>query len=242
MFWPEPITEGVALKYRYILAIAAIGMVTGCGNSDTTDNTAKAAVPSASDAASADGAKVVAAPAKATPTPLRGPELSALLGTKDKEICRPFTMAGRELLYSASAISDGKGGYRASGPRDIPGLGRKIAPTVLQPAQNDGRYGVRYEFDGKWNGLQVVGMGYDFNPGSDLPESTTLYLQDDPAKVASVLGGLGFPVAEGGGAKVVHKNAGFGPGDYFGLVSIIEKRGGRTAYECREGPFDKGDY
>lgn len=237
MFWPEPITEGAALKYRYILAIAAIGMATGCGNSDTTDNTAKAAVSSASDAA-----KVVAEPAKATPAPLRGPELSALLGTEDKEICRPFTMDARLLLYNGSALSDGQGGYRASGPRDIPGLGRKVAPALLQPDQNGGRYGVRYDFDGHWEGLQVVGMGYDFNSGSDLPVSTTLYLQDDPAKVASVLGGLGFPVANGGGAKVVHKNAGFGPGDYFGLVSIIEKRDGRTAYECREGPFDKGDY
>jgi len=173
---------------------------------------------------------------------LRGPELSALLGTTDKEICRPFTMDARVLLYDASALSDGKGGYRASGPRDIPGLGRKVAPTLLQPAQNGGRYGVRYDFDGQWQGLQVVGMGYDFMSGLDTPSSTTLYLQDDPAKVASVLGDLGFPVAKGGGAKVVHKNAGFGPGDYFGLVSIIEQRDGRTAYECREGPFDKGDY
>lgn len=220
------------MKLKLMLAAAAMAMVAACG---AGDNPAQAADSEGGGAASTQTGAAAQAP-------LRGPELTALLGTDDKDICRPFTMDGRVMLYSHSFVSDGKGGYRAGAADMVPGLGKKVTPTLLQPAQNGGRYGARYDFEGRWHGLQVVGAGYDFKPSSGMAESTNLYFADSPEKVAAVLKKLGFPVADGGGAKVVRKDPGFGDADYFGLVSIIERRGDRTVFECREGPFDEGDY
>jgi len=226
-----------------ISLVAVLGLLAGgCGEATSDDSAASSGTASTDEAAQEEPNE---------PAPLRGPDLSGLLDAKEEHPLAPLTMDARMFLnYSYKANND-QTALVSAGPREVPTTDITVTPRIIAPQGDDGLWKVRLDFEGQWEGLQVLGLGSDEAPTTfDLtPNITKMYFAEPVPVVARKLADLGIDVNPDGSPKVLRKLPGKGyPAkgsdtfDWHGQVSMVREDEGKTAYIFREGFFNDGTY
>ena len=228
--------------------VAAAILVSGCGEA-SADATSADDVLSAGEAASATQA--AASPEAAEPEPLRGPDLSGLFDADENHVLAPMTMDARMLLdYSFKRSEDGTA-LVSTGPRPVPTTESIVTSRIIPPEGAGGLWKVRLDFEGQWEGLQVLGLGTDTSPEAFTPRPnlTMMYFAQPVPVVAAKLAELGIEVNPDGSPKVLNRTpadlhpAGVGNRfDWHGQVSMVREVEGKTAYVFWQGFFDDGTY
>ncbi|MEL7690635.1 hypothetical protein [Citromicrobium bathyomarinum] len=223
--------------------VAVLGLLAGgCGNASADDSATSSGATSAAEAAQEEVYK---------PAPLRGPDLSGLFDAKEDHVLAPLTMDARMLLNYSYKSNDNQTALVSAGPREVPTTDITVTPRIIAPQGDDGLWKVRLDFEGQWEGLQVLGLGADTSPVSfDLkPDITKMYFAEPVTVVAKKLADLGIDVNPDGSPKVLRKLPGKGyPAkgsdtfDWHGQVSMVREDEGKTAFIFREGFFNDGEY
>lgn len=230
------------------IGIAALGILaSACGDASADAGSADGA------ASPAEAASPSAAAARDTyePAPLRGPDLSGLLDADEEHVLAPLTMDARIFLNHSFDYSDDRNAVVPRGARKVPTTDLSVTPRVIAPDGGEGLWKVRVDFEGQWEGLQVLGLGTDTSTVAfDLLPSLNLMFFEEPIPVvAKKLAELGIDVNPDGSPKVLRKLPGEGyPAegsdtyDWHGQVSMVREQEGKTAYIFWEGFFDDGTF
>jgi len=217
-------------------------LAAGCGQASADDTSAPATMEASAKAAE---------PAAAEPAPLRGPDLSGLFNANEDHVLAPLTMDARMLLNYSFESNDDSTALVSNGPREVPTTDKMVSARIVEPEGDDGLWKVRLDFEGQWEGLQVLGLGKDRSPVTfDLePTITKMYFAEPVPVVAKKLADLGIDVNPDGSPKVLRKLPGNGyPAegsdtyDWHGQVSMVREDEGKTAYIFREGFFNDGTF
>lgn len=209
-------------------ALAATALLAACGSSEPAE-------------------EGETAPEAATPVETAEPEpadLSVLFTADSAADCDWLTDMGERVIRedSFAYADDRRLEPVAAEPFAIPELDQTAEPRLIAPREGvEDRYEVRIDLDGEWLGLDVEGVGYRFLPGTDYPDTVSLYLAEPVEEAARTLAGAGFPVNPDGSVRrtVIEEDGVMY--DYFGLVSAVYAERGETVFHCTEAGWDAGD-
>ncbi len=224
-----------------IAAVIAL-LAGGCGEASADETSGSAAEASSADVAEGEAAE---------PAPLRGPDLSGLFDANEEHVLAPLTMEARLLLNYSFETNGEDTALVSTGPREVPTTDMTVTSRIIAPEGGDGLWRVRLDFEGRWEGLQVLGLGKDRSPVTfDLkPIVNKMYFAEPVPVVAKKLAELGIDVNPDGSPKILsqlpaenYPAEGGDTFDWHGQVSMVREDEGKTAYIFREGFFDEGTF
>lgn len=226
-----------------ISLVAMLGLLaSGCGQASADDSAASSGTASAAETAQEEVYE---------PAPLRGPDLSGLFDAQEQHPVAPLGMDARQMLYHSYKSNADQTALVDNGLREVPTTDLDYTIRILPPENEDGLWKVRLDFEGQWEGLQVLGVGHDTSPVTfDLkPDITKMYFAEPVPVVAKKLAELGIDVNADGSPKVLSKLPGKGyPAkgsdtfDWHGQVTMVREDEGRTAFMMREGFWNDGTF